>query len=109
MDFYYLNQPFCYKKFQGYILSCQNVEGVHCQKKVDTPVLEFKHSQGLHVHSYKHSFLKSWQLKLSILQTQNMEIITINSDYCYCNQLTKFLMYSLFPKRNCWSSCWIAE
>jgi len=36
VDFCYFNQPFRHKKFYGYMLICQNTEGVRGQRKVGT-------------------------------------------------------------------------
>ena len=36
-DFCYFTQPFYHKKFQGYMLICQNAEGVHGQRKIGNP------------------------------------------------------------------------
>ena len=37
VDFCYFAQPFCHKKFQGYMFICRNAEGVHGQRKVGNP------------------------------------------------------------------------
>jgi len=37
VDFWYFAQPFCHKKFQGYMLICQIAEEAHGQRKVGNP------------------------------------------------------------------------
>jgi len=37
VNFCYFTQPFRHRKFWGYLLICQNAEGVHGQRKVGKP------------------------------------------------------------------------